>query len=310
MKPALFVEVTRACNHACTYCGEWRYTGDHSEYSVEEYRKLFRAAVDLGFPRINFTGGEPTLRRDLDVLVRCALDEVDGTSVEVHVTTNGTNVFQHRNLWTLPIHLVKVNLQSLDRNVYRSVTGHDLLNRVIDGILYLRKNGPPLILHYVLTTETIRELDGTLAFCAEHEIDMKLFQLDTSLSTHDKIYTDVGSVRKVLSGYSVRQWETTTPGMPIYKYKMRSGNTVHLVTSGQQRYNVDICGDCSYYPCDYGLYSLSVSPNGLVYPCLIRHEWGELIGLHRRQDIDSVLNRMSAVVENAMGCTSIGAGAR
>src|SRR5512138_3080642 len=69
----LRVSVTDRCNYSCVYC----IPGDgvaHVEradvLSFEEIAALVRVFASLGVRRLRLTGGEPTARRDLAVLVR------------------------------------------------------------------------------------------------------------------------------------------------------------------------------------------------------------------------------------------------
>jgi len=71
----LRISVTDRCNFRCGYCMPREVFGaDHafmprSELlSYEELGRLVRVFADLGVSKIRLTGGEPLLRRDLEVL--------------------------------------------------------------------------------------------------------------------------------------------------------------------------------------------------------------------------------------------------
>lgn len=297
MKPALFVEVTRNCNHACTYCGEWRYSGKDTDISVDDYRRVFEAARDVGLTRINFTGGEPTLVRNLELLIQVALEVVNGTSMTVHLTTNGTTITRKKQLWDLPIHLTKVNLQSLDPDAFHRITGDNLLSRVIEGIDFLIERQAPLVVHYVVTHSSLSSVPALFEFAARRRLSLKLFQLDTTLATNDRTPVDVADLvgrLDQLGKPSVRP----SPGLPIHSWLMPEGHSIDLIVSGEQRYNAEICKDCDAYPCDYGLYSLSLSPQGWLYPCLIRHEWGAPLRFEEA-NLRTDLLRMADIIDES-----------
>src|ERR1043165_9540276 len=68
----LRVSVTDVCNLRCVYCMpeegvEWM--GRSSILSFEEIAAIVRASATAGITHFKLTGGEPTARRDLPVLV-------------------------------------------------------------------------------------------------------------------------------------------------------------------------------------------------------------------------------------------------
>ena len=72
----LRVSVTDRCNFRCGYCMPKEVFGsDHAflpraeVLTFEEIERAVRAAVALGVRKVRLTGGEPLVRRDLDVLV-------------------------------------------------------------------------------------------------------------------------------------------------------------------------------------------------------------------------------------------------
>ena len=85
----LRISLTDHCNLRCVYCmplGEVPYAPREDLLTAEEVEMVVQAAASVGFRRIRFTGGEPTLRADLvEVVSRCAA--VDGIH-DLAMTTN------------------------------------------------------------------------------------------------------------------------------------------------------------------------------------------------------------------------------
>src|SRR5881394_3893699 len=68
----LRVSVTDRCNYRCTYCMPEDGVAhvDRAEVlSFEEIQALVRCFAGLGVTRVRLTGGEPTVRKDLPVLI-------------------------------------------------------------------------------------------------------------------------------------------------------------------------------------------------------------------------------------------------
>src|SRR5580658_9391097 len=86
----LRVSVTDRCNFRCVYCmpEEGAPVSPKSEIlTYEEIERLVRIAADLGMSKIRLTGGEPLVRRDIDLLVS-RIGAIKGIR-DLSITTNG-----------------------------------------------------------------------------------------------------------------------------------------------------------------------------------------------------------------------------
>ena len=89
----LRISVTDRCNFRCLYCMPaeglpWLPKQDILRY--EEITEIVRQLAPLGLRRIRLTGGEPTIRPQLDTLVR-ALRNVPGVE-DIALSTNGVKL--------------------------------------------------------------------------------------------------------------------------------------------------------------------------------------------------------------------------
>jgi len=102
--------------------------------SFEEIARVARIAAAQGVRKVRLTGGEPLLRRELDVLV-AMLAAVDGID-EIALTTNGTALAAHaEQLAHAGLDRVTVSLDALDEDVFRSMSDSRFaLARVLAGI--------------------------------------------------------------------------------------------------------------------------------------------------------------------------------
>lgn len=76
---------TYGCNSRCQTCGIWERTPT-GELSLDEVRRFFDQNRDFSW--IDFTGGEPWLRRDFVEIVQSAIESCRGLLL-VHFATNG-----------------------------------------------------------------------------------------------------------------------------------------------------------------------------------------------------------------------------
>lgn len=101
--------------------------------SYDEILRLVGIFSELGFSKIKLTGGEPLVRKNLEVLVK-RIKETDGIE-EVTLTTNGI-LFESwaAKLWEAGIDKVNFSLDTLDPVKYGEITRRGDLSNVLSGI--------------------------------------------------------------------------------------------------------------------------------------------------------------------------------
>src|SRR5712691_2914328 len=90
----LRISVTDRCNFRCVYCmpkevfgRDYRFLERRELLTFEEIERLAQVFVAHGVEKIRITGGEPLVRRDLEVLIR-QLAKIGG--LDLTLTTNGS----------------------------------------------------------------------------------------------------------------------------------------------------------------------------------------------------------------------------
>ena len=138
----LRVSLTEQCNLACVYCKPRTGTLERQEapaMSRNEVVRLVKVFTSLGIRKVRLTGGEPLLRRDLEVIVAGISPEVEG---RVHLTTNGLHLARRaRGLRDAGLSGVNVSLDAADRATYERLTGKDGLGKVLAGLEAARAVG-------------------------------------------------------------------------------------------------------------------------------------------------------------------------
>ncbi len=132
----LRISVTDRCNFRCTYC----MPADNVEFmdrkellSFEEIARVVGVVSGLGINRIRLTGGEPTMRKDLPVLVGM-LSRIKGID-DIAMTTNAFFLKdQAQALKEAGLQRLNVSLDSLDPEKFRHVNRRDCLQQVLDGL--------------------------------------------------------------------------------------------------------------------------------------------------------------------------------
>ncbi len=144
----LRISVTDRCNFRCTYCmpEEGMVWLDRSEVlSFEEIERLAGIFVGrYGVDGIRLTGGEPTVRARLPILVeklaalRVPADSsspLAGEPIDLAITTNGATLERMAHeLRTAGIRRINISLDSLIREKFERMTRRDELDNVLRGI--------------------------------------------------------------------------------------------------------------------------------------------------------------------------------
>jgi len=132
----LRLSVTDRCNFRCTYCMPaegLNWLPKEEILTFEELARLLRLFVRLGVRSVKVTGGEPTVRADLPILIRM-LREV-APDVDLSMTTNGVLLDRLAGpLAEAGLDRVTVSCDSLMRHRFAEMTRRDALDRVLAGI--------------------------------------------------------------------------------------------------------------------------------------------------------------------------------
>ncbi len=131
----LRISVTDRCNLRCRYCmpAEGMDWLDRSDLlSFEEIERVARICVErFGFTGIRLTGGEPTVRAHLPVLV----EKLAALGTDLSLTTNGTTLrLLADDLRAAGLARINISLDSLRPETFLALTRRHALDQVLDGI--------------------------------------------------------------------------------------------------------------------------------------------------------------------------------
>lgn len=139
----LRISVTDRCNFRCTYCMPAEglaWLPKRELLTFEELARLVRLFVGLGVRSLKVTGGEPTVRADLPVLVRMLREAAP--DLDMSMTTNGVLLDRLAEpLAEAGLDRVTVSLDSLLRHRFAEMTRRDALERVFAGIAAAERAG-------------------------------------------------------------------------------------------------------------------------------------------------------------------------
>lgn len=148
----LRISVTDRCNFRCTYCmpkeifdKDYPYLSHNELLSFEEIARLTKIFASLGVEKIRLTGGEPLLRKNLEVLIEM-LAKIRTTAdqpLDLTLTTNGSILRKKAAaLKAAGLHRLTISLDGLNDDVFKKMNDVDFpVTDVLDGIAAAQEAG-------------------------------------------------------------------------------------------------------------------------------------------------------------------------
>ena len=151
----LRLSVTDRCNFRCTYCMPeegMKWLPRSEVLTFEEFERLARVFVErFGVDGLRLTGGEPTVRAHLPVLVRKlaqlrvpadSASPLAGQKPDLSITTNGATFrLVAHEFREAGLDRVNISLDTLQPDKFLRITRRDELARVLDGIAAAQEAG-------------------------------------------------------------------------------------------------------------------------------------------------------------------------
>ena len=148
----LRISVTDRCNFRCTYCmpkevfdQNYPYLAHQELLSFEEITRLTAIFSSLGVEKIRLTGGEPLLRKNLEILIEMLANirTTDGKPLDLTLTTNGSILRKKAAaLKAAGLQRLTVSLDGLNDDVFKRMNDVDFpVEDVLDGIAAAQEVG-------------------------------------------------------------------------------------------------------------------------------------------------------------------------
>ena len=253
-KPILVhFEVTHRCNARCGFCDYWRTSATAREHEVASFAAAARFFNPL---MITFTGGEPTLRPDLEQLVQAVAAAVRVKYITV--ITHGAMLTASRawSLWQAGINQFNISLDYLDgrHDTARGIPG--LTDRIFSSVAGMRARGIDSIrFNTVIRDDNLDQLLPIVHRAAA-----------VGCGVNFSLYTDSknGNREHLVPRDRASELERVIEELLAYKRRRRG-----VITSSDHylreipRY---VRGDASE-PCQSGLRTIHIDPTGQVKRC-------------------------------------------
>jgi cyclic pyranopterin phosphate synthase len=174
--------------------------------SYEEMEYVCEIFVSLGIEKIRLTGGEPMLRKDIETIVS-KLTKLKPALRDLALTTNGYFLPERaQSLKDAGLDRVTISLDSLKRDIFKRMTGVDVLDKVLAGIAAAKKAGlePIKINAVIVRGHNEDEVADFAAFAREHDVKMRFIEFMPLDSGHEWSRGDVVSGKEIRERISER----------------------------------------------------------------------------------------------------------
>jgi pyrroloquinoline quinone biosynthesis protein E len=159
---ALLAELTHRCPLQCPYCSNplelERVAG---EMRTDEWLRAIREAAEIGCMQVHFSGGEPTVRRDLEALVAGATE----AGLYTNLITSGVllDAERLRKLVTAGLEHVQLSFQDSDVEIGDRIGGYaGGHEKKIEAARLIREAGLPLTANFVVHRQNLHHLEAML----------------------------------------------------------------------------------------------------------------------------------------------------
>ncbi len=282
----LRLSVTDKCNLRCFYCMPKGFSGfeqPENWLTFDEIERVIKAFTELGVARVRLTGGEPLVRKNIDLLSRrlTALPGLDDLSL----STNATLLDRQAGaLKQAGVSRINVSLDSLKPEVFKNITGGEL-QPVLDGLMAAKKAGLSPIKINMVAMKGINEdeFEDMVKFCLQHDFTLRFIETMPMGATGNEAtdhYLDLQLVKKRLAK-SFDLIPGVMPGGGPARY-MQIKNTdlrIGFITPISQHF----CETCN---------RVRLSVDGTLYLCLGQDDKVELRPLLRQGISDDALKNI------------------
>ncbi len=146
-------QITRRCNLKCTYCSE---IPNHKEMSLSQIEHSLKNLKNAGVLKVNLTGGEALLRKDLIDIVDMSKD------MGFHVAVDSNAVLVNEKI----AESLTGKLAYFESTIDGYPTKHNLIRgnyaQVFDGIKLMAETGTPIYIASVLVDSTLKDVEHVL----------------------------------------------------------------------------------------------------------------------------------------------------
>lgn len=312
----LRISVTDRCNFRCSYCmpkevfnSQYQYLPHSSLLSFEEITQLAKVFVQNGVEKIRLTGGEPLLRKNIEILIEslAQLKTPEGKVVDITLTTNGVLLGKKAaSLKAAGLNRVTVSLDALDDAIFKRMNDVDFpVQAVLDSIAMAKEvglgsevNGTPykgLKVNMVVKKGVNDDQIIPMAKHFRHSgVALRFIEFMDVGATNGWRMDDVLPSKQIIDlldqEFGLMQLPATVTGETAERYGYKNADGTHDKAAGEigliSSVSKAFCKDCN---------RARISTEGKLYLCLFASQGYDLRQILRNPAINNDAEKESAL---------------
>ena len=163
-------QITTKCNLNCKYCISSSGLDGTYGLSTEEAMKIINHLGKLGINRLDFTGGEPLIRKDLGKLIECS----KVNNINTIVTTNTVLLNDENIEWLKSADLVQVSIDG-PKGIHNDQRQAIVFDRTIENIKKLKDAGCKIRLNSFIFNSNKQYVETLMDLSRDLELFSHLF---------------------------------------------------------------------------------------------------------------------------------------
>jgi len=272
----LLAELTYRCPLQCPYCSNpLDFAGPRfqPELTTDEWRRVFREAKALGVLQLGLSGGEPTLRPDLEQLVQAARE----LGLYQTLVTSAYRLTRDRlaRLKAAGLDHVQISIQAADAELSDCIAGAPSHADKLAAYRHTKELGFPLTVNVVLHRRNLHQVRDLIRLARElgaERIELANTQF-YGWALHNR-GTLMPTQEQLAAAWEIVEQERARPGSTL--------EIVWVLPDYYERYPKPCMGG-------WGRSYMTVTPAGEVWPC---HAAGRITTLRFDSIRDHPLERI------------------
>ena len=288
----LRISVTDRCNFRCVYCmplNEYAWVERQELLTFEEIERLARVFLSLGVEKIRLTGGEPLVRKDIEILVG-KLARLEGVR-DLCLTTNGALLAEIAPaLKAAGLRRLNISLDTLQPENFRKITQRGDLEKVLEGLRAAQQLGfAPIKINAVIERGVNDdEIVDLVEFSRANHFPIRLIEyMDVGNSNQwkmDKVFSKKEILEAVSARYPFESIGRKDASAPADSFRFLDGKgEMGVIASVTEPF----CADCT---------RARLTADGKFVTCLFSEVGHDLKGAMRRGASDDELRAKIADV--------------